>query len=120
MIVPAQRIASKATGCPFARPELNGTAELHINNSATLQEVHRQSSAQETGPAEVHCSGQITCQFQEDLVSLSREKKKDQLSQLVSVLNAGVMKLLRFKASNRRNIAAGILPQEHCHEIVNL
>ena len=30
------------------------------------------------------------------LALLSREKKKDQLSQLVPVLNAGVMKLLRF------------------------
>ena len=83
----------QVTGCPFAGPEVNGTAELHINNSATLQEVHRQSPAQQTGPAEV---GQTTCQFQEDLVSLSREKKKDQLSQLVPVLNAGVMNLLRF------------------------
>ena len=74
----------QATGCPFAGLKLNGNAELHINNSAT------------SGAAEVCCSGRTTCLFQADLVSLSREKKKDQLSQLVPVLNAGVMKLLRF------------------------
>ena len=87
----------QAVESPSVGAESSETSELQVDDSAVPQEVHRQSSIQEGESSAILSSQPTTCGSKsEDPVTPRRKDEKDQLSQLLPVLNGGLMKLIRY------------------------